>query len=162
MLRYKGYLDCIDDLLNLIKNDGDVENWALMKKLELEGKLTGSESNNQSTNSSPNKSITQQQQTDLADLQIPLDYDFSISHPTQHKFPPTMPILSVDHSNHSNTQPLNSKDRRHRTPNLTTAAKDSASDTSDATNSSEDESVIDDSAAKRKLQSLRTDKRMKH
>lgn len=162
MLRYKGYLDCIDDLLNLIKNDGDVENWALMKKLELEGKLTGdkqdvsdNEKSQQTESSSPMKP-----QADFSDLQIPMDYDFSVSHPTHHRFPQTMPIMSVDHSSH-NSQRV-SKDRKYKQPTIN-AIKDSSSDVSDgANNSSEDEGLIDDSQAKRKLQSMRSDKRIKY
>ncbi|ODV62242.1 uncharacterized protein ASCRUDRAFT_74667 [Ascoidea rubescens DSM 1968] len=45
LLRFKGYLECIDDLLNLIKlhkinhseNELDIENWCLTKKAELMG-----------------------------------------------------------------------------------------------------------------------------
>lgn len=155
MLRYKGYLDCIDDLLNLIKNDGDVENWALMKKLELEGKLTGSELKKESDKANMSSSPSKQ---DLLDPQIPMDYDFTMSHPNQHKFPPTMPMLSVDHSNHRVP-----KDKRLiKTPGTNNNKESPNTDVSDENNSSEDEGIIDDSAAKRKLQSMRTDKRVKY
>lgn len=155
MLRYKGYLDCIDDLLNLIKNDGDVENWALMKKLELEGKLTGSELKKESDKANMSSSPSKQ---DLLDPQIPMDYDFTMSHPNQHKFPPTMPMLSVDHSNHRVP-----KDKRLiKTPGTNNNKESPNTDVSDENNSSEDEAIIDDSAAKRKLQSMRTDKRVKY
>ncbi|CAM9016858.1 hypothetical protein WICANDRAFT_99209 [Wickerhamomyces anomalus NRRL Y-366-8] len=155
MLRYKGYLDCIDDLLNLIKNDGDVENWALMKKLELEGKLTGSELKKESDKANMSSSPSKQ---DLLDPQIPMDYDFTMSHPNQHKFPPTMPMLSVDHSNHRVP-----KDKRLiKTPGTNNNKESPNTDVSDENNSSEDEANIDDSAAKRKLQSMRTDKRVKY
>lgn len=155
MLRYKGYLDCIDDLLYLIKNDGDVENWALMKKLELEGKLTGSELKKESDKANMSSSPSKQ---DLLDPQIPMDYDFTMSHPNQHKFPPTMPMLSVDHSNHRVP-----KDKRLiKTPGTNNNKESPNTDVSDENNSSEDEGIIDDSAAKRKLQSMRTDKRVKY
>lgn len=155
MLRYKGYLDCIDDLLNLIKNDGDVENLALMKKLELEGKLTGSELKKESDKANMSSSPSKQ---DLLDPQIPMDYDFTMFHPNQHKFPPTMPMLSVDHSNHRVP-----KDKRLiKTPGTNNNKESPNTDVSDENNSSEDEGIIDDSAAKRKLQSMRTDKRVKY
>lgn len=157
MVRYKGYLDCIDDLLNLIKNDGDVENWALMKKLELEGKLTGNKQDNTSDTQPTELSSPTKSQADFNDLQIPIDYDFSISHPTHHRFPQTVPIMSVEH----NTQRV-SKDRKYR-QTTNNQIKDSSSDISDgAVVSSEDEGLIDDSQAKRKLQSMRSDKRIKY
>ncbi|NWN97010.1 MAG: hypothetical protein HLX45_05515 [Bacillus sp. (in: Bacteria)] len=143
------------NLLNLIKNDGDVENWALMKKLELEGKLTGSELKKESDKANMSSSPSKQ---DLLDPQIPMDYDFTMSHPNQHKFPPTMPMLSVDHSNHRVP-----KDKRLiKTPGTNNNKESPNTDVSDENNSSEDEGIIDDSAAKRKLQSMRTDKRVKY
>jgi hypothetical protein len=33
--QHKGYLQCLDDMLDVISQDGDIENWALTKKAEL-------------------------------------------------------------------------------------------------------------------------------
>jgi len=167
MLRYKGYLDCIDDLLNLIKNEGDVENWALMKKLELEGKLTGENSSSSTFKQEEESTITTntydyqdqniKSQPDISEIQQQaLDYNFSMTHPNQRKFPQTMPIMSVDHSNHKD------KLKIRNSTSSNSMIKDSSSDASDLNNSSEDEIVTDDSTTKRKLQSMRVDKRMKH
>ncbi|CCH41008.1 hypothetical protein BN7_545 [Wickerhamomyces ciferrii] len=156
MLKYKGYLDCINDLLNIIKNDDDVENWALMKKLELEGKLINEDSKNESTASDQqnlNSSILKSGFSDISQIQ---NQDFTMSYPSNHKFPPTMPLLSVDHSNHKS-------DQRHRSQRHNNT-KDINNQSSDPvlSPSSEDDSIIDDSASKRKIQSMRVDKRMKH
>lgn len=35
LLQHKGYLQCLDDLLNIIAQDGDVENWALTRRAEI-------------------------------------------------------------------------------------------------------------------------------
>lgn len=35
LLMHKGYLDCLDDLLQVLSNDGDMENWILTKRAEL-------------------------------------------------------------------------------------------------------------------------------
>lgn len=35
LLRNKGYLDCLDDLLQMIANGDDIENWALTKRAEI-------------------------------------------------------------------------------------------------------------------------------
>lgn len=35
LLLHKGYLDCLDDLLHVIANNEDIENWALTRRAEL-------------------------------------------------------------------------------------------------------------------------------
>jgi len=66
--QHKGYLQCLDDLLDVISQDGDIENWALTRRAELtyekkeddyeqekpeDVKISSSESSQKSTSSSP-------------------------------------------------------------------------------------------------------------
>ncbi|KAH3681506.1 hypothetical protein WICPIJ_007529 [Wickerhamomyces pijperi] len=106
IIKHQGYLDCINDLLNVIKNDGDVESWALGKRAELTG----------DSDSSPSSSFNSQRTQDLTKNDpayytnhpitdhIPADSKFTISHPTDHRFRPTMPLLSVDYTGNKQAQ----------------------------------------------------------
>lgn len=103
--RHMGYLECLDDLLSVITNGEDIENWALTKRAE----ITNVNSQNESTSlpSLPGQELKEPKDSNEApqrapddDLHIPLDYAFSFSldiTPGYH-FRPSFPPLSVNHS----------------------------------------------------------------
>lgn len=95
-----GYLACLDDMLDLIKRDEDIEDWALAKRAEVTNMYN---SNNigavaasvQTTieDDDPHKQLGQ-------DFGLPEAYEFSMTLgtiPPQH-FRPSIPPLSVSHS----------------------------------------------------------------
>lgn len=96
---HKGYLDCLDDLLHIISNGEDIENWALTKRAEL-------------TNSYNNKDKegAQIDQLDLesTDFKLPTDYEFMLplELTTNLHFRPSLAPLSVTYKR------LKKKDRR--------------------------------------------------
>ncbi|KAI5962144.1 uncharacterized protein KGF55_003220 [Candida pseudojiufengensis] len=87
----KGYLQCIDDLLDIITNNEDVENWALTRRAEL-------------TKNSSSTTI-RQQKTTLEDSKIPSDFVFQFNSDTTASFKPSIPPISVQH-NQSQRNPV--------------------------------------------------------
>lgn len=68
LLRNKGYLDCLDDLLHMITNGDDIENWALTKRAEI--------TNHREV---PKESTAQEVQSQVsADFHLPSEYEFSL------------------------------------------------------------------------------------
>lgn len=73
-----GYLECLEDLLLVLKDNENVEDWALRKKLELMGCQSGVSVNN----------------VDIVyDKVIPSDFSFTMSSPMGQKFPPSTPSV---------------------------------------------------------------------
>ncbi|KAL6454532.1 hypothetical protein SBY92_003999 [Candida maltosa Xu316] len=83
----KGYLQCLDDILAVLANDEDVEDWVLTKRIAL-------------VNQNNNKPESSQQSTESEVLNIPSDYEFTFSSdlkPPVH-FRPSIPPISVQHN----------------------------------------------------------------
>lgn len=74
VMKTQGYLECLEELLVVIKAGENVQDWALRTKMELEC----------SSGESPGEMV------------IPEDYSFTMSSPAGRKFPPTQPLLSVE------------------------------------------------------------------
>lgn len=107
LLRPMGYLECVDDLLKVITNGEDIENWALTKRAEITNI-----SNNASEGANSNSGLNQELKDVAADvesvdegLHIPLDYAFSFSLDLvpAYNFRPSFPPLSVSHSHKQRT-----------------------------------------------------------
>lgn len=113
MIRHKGYLDCIDDLLNLIKlhkysqseseleeepqeaqNGGraeeefDIENWCLTKKAELMGGAN--------INTGLLEERIEEDTREGASGGLPKNYDFTINYPSGQRFRPSKSLMSVE------------------------------------------------------------------
>lgn len=97
LLKHQGYLDCLNDLLNVIKNDGDIETWALSKRMELDGNTPHQEQEQQQPHLAQKSQQTVNNQCQPID-HISEDTKFTISYPIDHKFIPTKPLLSVNYS----------------------------------------------------------------
>lgn len=103
LLKYNGYLNCLDDMLEVIAHGGDIENWVLAKRAE----LTNTNTTHNNIMSSPERSANTEAAVSspilpvLSDeeLQIPLDFKFTASHEIKpkHPFVPSYPPLSVQH-----------------------------------------------------------------
>lgn len=96
LLHYSGYMQCLDDLLLVISEDGDVENWALTKKAEINNcHKSGSATE---SNSIPHNN--HKQQILHEDFHIPEDYQFSMSPElsSRHGFKPGLSPPSVNQS----------------------------------------------------------------
>ncbi|ODQ82716.1 hypothetical protein BABINDRAFT_5641 [Babjeviella inositovora NRRL Y-12698] len=105
LLRHRGYLDAIDDLLECISCGGDVENWALTKRAELVGNSQTAPASVPSTseNQQPTISTPPGKAANL-DNGLPLDFPFTISLPCPHEFHPSFAPLSVQHIHQQNMQ----------------------------------------------------------
>lgn len=103
--RHMGYMECLDDLLDVITNREDIENWALTKRAEITNINHGQNESNTSMNDSNQEQKDTKDNKEMSeganeDLHIPLDYAFSFSldvAPGYH-FRPSFPPLSVTHS----------------------------------------------------------------
>lgn len=125
VLLNKGYLECLDDLLHMITNGDDIENWALTKRAEI-------------TNSH-NQQIPSLADT-ATEAHMPSEYDFSVTldlSPGYH-FKPSLPLLSVNHTFRDRNRKGPAKSRRPKAnaalPSLedsTTSASDDDSDLAD-------------------------------
>lgn len=120
---HMGYLECLDDLLGVITNGEDIENWALTKRAEITNINHGQGDNNANVNG-PNQEQKESKETREVpqgaeeELHIPLDYEFSFSldlAPGYH-FRPSFPPLSVTHSykQRANFKQLKSSDHLAR------------------------------------------------
>ncbi|ODV79954.1 uncharacterized protein CANTADRAFT_42549, partial [Suhomyces tanzawaensis NRRL Y-17324] len=90
LLQYNGYLNCLDDLLEIIANDGDVENWALTKRAEITNM----------NNAEDKAEVADKPASASSELfQFPHEFKFSFNHDLQPKRPfvPGMAPLSVEH-----------------------------------------------------------------
>lgn len=95
----KGYLQCLEDILSVLANDEDVEDWVLTKRIDL---LNQGHSKQQSTSDSTNLASQSEpiSLSDSEDFTIPQDYEFSfnldIRPPTS--FRASIPPISVQHT----------------------------------------------------------------
>lgn len=101
LMHHKGYLQCLDDLLEVITQDGDIENWALTRRAEISNMHNNTPSQSNGDTTEPNvvrHTIPEEQSQSI--LEIPLDYEFSLVldlKPASH-FRPSVPPISVQHS----------------------------------------------------------------
>lgn len=89
----KGYLQCLDDLLAVLTNNEDIEDWVLTRRIELMNHMTN-------PNSKPPSSGDASQHSESDPFSIPHDYEFTFNldmKPPTH-FRPSMPPLSVQHN----------------------------------------------------------------
>ncbi|KAG7662688.1 uncharacterized protein J8A68_003818 [[Candida] subhashii] len=105
-----GYLQCLDDLLQIIATDGDVENWALTRRAEITNTNNSSNNTTSSQSSDPIETTDISPRTPAVEESIPQDFEFSILSDIKPpvKFIPTVPPISVQHTN---------KQRQHHTHN---------------------------------------------
>ncbi|KAI5954608.1 hypothetical protein KGF54_002383 [Candida jiufengensis] len=86
----KGYIQCIDDLLEVITNDEDIENWALTRRAEIINHKKSSNGIRPTTQST----------TTMEDSKLPSDFEFhfksELKPPTN--FKPSIPPISVQHN----------------------------------------------------------------
>ncbi|KAH3678478.1 hypothetical protein WICMUC_001495 [Wickerhamomyces mucosus] len=161
IIRHQGYLDCINDLLNVLKNDGDIENWALMKKLELNN---DHESEIQKNNQDPNQIhgskhvVTNEQQNHL---DISQHGQFNISVPTPHKFPPSKSLLSVDYSGNKLHQIQRQSHSFVNNQRLEPSSNYQIDESKNINNIYENQIITDHSTIKRNLEDEFIDKRSK-
>lgn len=105
LARHRGYLDCLDDLLQVLTDDQDLENWVLAKRAELLNSKqvlaqAQAQAQAQTPVLTPVLAATAALDAGTPDFSIPLDYDFSMSldiSPHYH-FRPSMPPLTVLYS----------------------------------------------------------------
>ncbi|CUM64325.1 uncharacterized protein PRCAT00001926001 [Priceomyces carsonii] len=104
LLHQKGYLECLDDILEVMTNGEDVENWVLTKKAEINNSNTGLEPDHSDNANENGKINTEQIQKSSGianeEFHIPSNYDFSfvLDLIPDHHFKPSFPPLSVTHS----------------------------------------------------------------
>ncbi|KAG7923433.1 hypothetical protein KL905_000651 [Ogataea polymorpha] len=155
LLKAKGYLSCLDDILNLIDNDQSIATLDQLKKALMTKKteLTGKKDK-------PHK--PQEQQEPAKDEisttgEIPADYKFHFSSdtPSPH-FPPSKLPLSIQHCNvkhishHSSSQQLTNRLNKLK-ENFKKAVNDSNDeDSEDAEHSESDESMVLEDCQKRR------------
>ena len=134
----QGYLNCIDDLLQIITNDEDVENWALTRRAEItklqktsnkdnerererererEKNLESDSILNFSQKSVVNNSLDSlQSKTEFDDGKLPSDFAFQFAldlrPPTA--FRPSIPPLSVLHNPSQRNLAISKKNRFHQ------------------------------------------------
>lgn len=118
VLLNKGYLECLDDLLHVITNGDDIENWALTKRAEI------TNSYNQQIPSLADSA---------ADAHLPSEYDFSMTLDLSpgYNFRPSVPLLSVNHPFRSRGRKGPARSRKLKNNAGLPSLEDSATSTSD-------------------------------
>lgn len=97
LMHHNGYLSCLDDLLEVITNDGDIENWALTRRAEITNNPEASSSSSSSSDKSDTESKASKDKVSLQEG-LPQDFKFSFTLNLQapHSFHPSFPPLSVE------------------------------------------------------------------
>ncbi|EGV64190.1 hypothetical protein PSN45_003684 [Yamadazyma tenuis] len=92
---YNGYLSCLNDVLTVLSDHGDIENWALMKKAE----IANIHKCRQSDDDEPEPEVAASV-TAVSPPEIPKDHVFSMSPDlvAPYQFRPSYAPLSVIHS----------------------------------------------------------------
>lgn len=104
LMHHSGYLSCLDDLLEVITNDGDIENWALTRRAEItnntdgEGTSTTEKSEKAEKETDTKGSKNYKDKTISLQEGLPQDFKFSFALELQapHNFNPSFPPLSVE------------------------------------------------------------------
>ncbi|RCK59237.1 hypothetical protein Cantr_07404 [Candida viswanathii] len=93
----KGYLQCLDDILSVLANDEDVEDWVLTKRIAL---LNQTNARSQSAGDSHNLQPQQPVLSDSEEFSIPQDYEFNFSLDVRppSSFRASISPISVQHS----------------------------------------------------------------
>lgn len=149
LLMHKGYLECLDDLLSVIANGEDIENWALTKRAELTNYYNQKESSKDEPRSEMRDSspVPVSADSDLTEPVLPSEYEFAFppdlaSHtPFRASFPP----LSVAYKRSKNHMEL-----KHRKPQGPALLSEYPSALSEAESESSDSSSDADVRRKRK------------
>ncbi|KAG5420683.1 hypothetical protein I9W82_002564 [Candida metapsilosis] len=119
-----GYLQCLDDLLQVITNDEDVENWALTRRAE----ITNAKNKADET-TPPSVSPT----TTFDDSRIPQDFVFQFESdmkpPTA--FRPSIPPISVQHNASQRNSMIKKKKLQHLHKKFYSSEDSSESETDD-------------------------------
>ncbi|RLV95379.1 hypothetical protein JA1_001069 [Spathaspora sp. JA1] len=130
MVYNHGYSACLDDLFQVIQQQGDVENWVLTKRAEFIKNQERQETKENHIDKKPiieTKDIpeTEEEQVIPKDIQDTISqYNFTFSSdlkPSVH-FRPSIPPLSVQHN--LNQRTAKRLDKIHRIKPSTTAAED--------------------------------------
>lgn len=101
-----GYLQCLDDLLQVITNDEDVENWALTRRAEITNARNKSDATtSQLTSNTPS----------LDDAKIPQDFvfQFELDMKPPTTFKPSIPPISVQHNASQRNTMIKKKKLQH-------------------------------------------------
>ncbi|ODV97184.1 hypothetical protein PACTADRAFT_48932 [Pachysolen tannophilus NRRL Y-2460] len=104
LTRQRGYLDCIDDILEVLSKGEDVENWALLKKAELSNNNNNNNNNNNGDYNRRERAVEKGgevskkedvESTGMGSGRLP----GIVSTQAPFKFHPSMVPLSLNHSN---------------------------------------------------------------
>lgn len=92
LLMHKGYLECLDDLLEAITNGADIENWALTKRAEIVKKYSSKEKV-----TPPQEPV--QEPIQESDCPLPQEYEFNLPKELALSlhFRPTFAPLSINY-----------------------------------------------------------------
>lgn len=96
MSHLNGYVKCLDDLVQVILEGGDIENWALSRRAEiLNGRADMGKGYDKDTEKSGDDASERAE-----DFYIPQDHEFTFGDEfmVQHHFRPSYPPLSITHS----------------------------------------------------------------
>lgn len=142
VLMHKGYLECLDDLLEGITNGEDIENWALTKRAEITKKFNN--------NDKPTASQETPQDTDF---HLPKEYEFSL--PSELalslRFRPTFAPLSVNYR-----RPRSRESRKHERKNYRKQAVTANYDASQSSDNDSEASDLGEDIETRKRRALQS------
>ncbi|KAG7194817.1 uncharacterized protein KQ657_004498 [Scheffersomyces spartinae] len=170
LYRLKGYLDCLDEILEIIENGEDLENWVLTRKAEIsnlhkadsskltnpvllpnshEPQIDNNQHNNNNTSSMNNANSTGStilSSDNIEDFSIPQDFEFKMpdSLAVSHHFRLSHPPMSVQHSKNQIVQRkmmLNEIANRKRSLQINSQLPQENEHESDEHSNSEEESI---------------------
>lgn len=142
LLMHKGYLECLDDLLDVITNGDDIENWALTKRAEIVKKF-----------SSKDKPAVPQEAVQDQDFHLPQEYEFSLPSELALSlhFRPTFAPLSVNYR-----RPRSKESRKHERKNYRKQAVTANYDASQSSDNDSETSDLGEDIETRKRRALQS------
>lgn len=170
LVHHMGYLECLDDLLYVLTNNEDVENWALTKRAEIINSNAASHNQQMASSTSATDAVEGSTEPVSAgeDLHIPQDYAFSfaLDMTPSHHFRPSFPPLSVTHSHkqRANLKHMKKTDHLLRLKKqhlLASLDNDSSATSADEVDSDKDNSDDVDSVIMKKINEYRPEHDLK-
>ena len=142
-----GYLQCLDDLLHVITNDEDVENWALTKRAE----ITNAKNKSDLATTQPANYATS-----LDDAKIPQDFvfQFELDLRPSSSFKPSIPPMSVQHNAAQRNNMIKKKKLQHLHKKFYSSEESSESVTDDLKRAKLFKDPVDSPLKKKKKKKL--------
>lgn len=115
LLMHKGYLECLDDMLKVISNSEDIENWVLTKRAELTNFYNNKDKGSGNGSAEPVAAVNADSaDPENTDFHLPAEYEFMLPVELNSKlhFRPSLSPFSVNYKRSKKKSEGNNRPRK--------------------------------------------------